>query len=101
LYLFFNILWGLNYDRQGIGKQMGLQPAKYTQAELDTLATELVARVNAARRQMDTVSAYPPRQVIYDVAADAYNRLAVQHPYFYYFAAIRIAPSRRMTSPFK
>lgn len=24
-----------------------------------------------------------------------------KHPYFYYFAAIRIAPSKRMTSPFK
>jgi hypothetical protein len=46
VYVFFNLLWGLNYNRSGIAKQLGLNVKQYTLADLDTLATVLENRIN-------------------------------------------------------
>jgi hypothetical protein len=46
VYVFFNLLWGLNYNRRGIAQQMGLTVKKYSLADLDTLTTVLQLRLN-------------------------------------------------------
>jgi hypothetical protein len=46
IYLIFNICWGLNYNRQGVARQLGLQVAPYTVQDLDTLTTVLLHRLN-------------------------------------------------------
>lgn len=46
LYVFFNLLWGLNYNRLGIARQLDLRVRSYTLADLDTVTRVIQARVN-------------------------------------------------------
>jgi hypothetical protein len=52
IYLIFNILWGLNYDRLPIAKQMHLEARQYSKEELQNLVGLLVVRMNG----IDSVS---------------------------------------------
>jgi hypothetical protein len=46
VYVFFNLLWGLNYNRRGIAQQLGLQVKQYSLPDLDTLTTVIQQRLN-------------------------------------------------------
>src|SRR6476661_3547336 len=46
VYVFFNLLWGLNYNRRGIANQLKLNVKQYSLADLDTLTTVIQSRVN-------------------------------------------------------
>jgi len=46
VYVLFNGLWGLNYDRLGIADQLQLQVRPYSTAELHRLTSLLVAQLN-------------------------------------------------------
>jgi len=46
IYVFFNLLWGLNYNRQGIAHQLNLEVKKYTLQDLDTITSLMQNRVN-------------------------------------------------------
>src|SRR5207249_1418797 len=41
VYVFFYLLWGLNYSRKGIARQLDLKMSTYTLTELDTLTNVL------------------------------------------------------------
>jgi hypothetical protein len=47
VYVFFNLLWGLNYNRLGISQQLGIEVKRYTAADLDTLTNALQIKLNA------------------------------------------------------
>ena len=46
IYISFNILWGLNYDRIPLAKQMQLEEKVYSKEELKTLVDLLITRLN-------------------------------------------------------
>ena len=46
IYVAFNLLWGINYNRQGISEQLGLKIEKYTTQDLKKITTILVQKVN-------------------------------------------------------
>ena len=46
VYVFFNLFWGLNYNRKGIAQQLGLEVKQYSLADLDTLTTVIQTGVN-------------------------------------------------------
>lgn len=46
IYLVFNLLWGLNYNRQGIAMQLKLEVRPYSVEDLDTITTALQQRLN-------------------------------------------------------
>src|SRR5437762_3780214 len=46
VYIFFYLLWGLNYSRKGIAQQLNLKMSAYTLSELDTLTNVLQQRLN-------------------------------------------------------
>lgn len=48
IYIFFNVLWGINYNRKGIASQLGLRVGKYSVTELKTLNGVLLQKVNAS-----------------------------------------------------
>lgn len=48
IYIIFNVLWGINYNRKGIASQLGLTVEKYTVNELKTLNGILLRKVNAS-----------------------------------------------------
>lgn len=49
IYILFNGLWGLNYNRMGIARQAGLTVSNYDTREVDTLVVTLAERLNQLR----------------------------------------------------
>src|SRR4029078_1841407 len=59
VYIVFNVFWGLNYDRQGIAQQFGLNTAHYTPADLYELTSALQQRLNFYASKVDSVKRLP------------------------------------------
>jgi hypothetical protein len=94
VYLVFNLFWGLNYDRQGIAAQLGLQTATYDSTDLLDLNRILIERVNFYAAQIDTAerpaidrSAYLFREAVKDF------RLAEKEFPFLQYAPPSLKPS--------
>lgn len=49
IYISFNILWGVNYNRQGIASQLGLKMETYSQEQLKKVNEVLVEKVNTTK----------------------------------------------------
>ena len=85
VYVLFNLLWGLNYDRLGIADQLKLQVLPYHTADLDQLTGLIVKELNS----YDTVARvdrFRLNQVSF-LRADvvqAYDSLAIAAPQFAY-----------------
>lgn len=47
IYILFNLLWGLNYNRLGIAHQAGVTVEPYSTVELDSLVSKLVVRLDS------------------------------------------------------
>jgi len=48
VYVYFNLSWGLNYDRRGIAYQLQLDVQPYSTNDLDTLLHQVVRQINDA-----------------------------------------------------
>ncbi|WP_256007368.1 DUF3810 domain-containing protein [Pedobacter deserti] len=81
LYLLFKLLWGLNYSRPQIHKQLGITNDKYTTAQLVQLGSFFIGRLNS----LDHVEnrRYNINE-LRDIASAAYRRLENQYPLFRY-----------------
>ncbi len=86
VYVFFNLFWGLNYNRRGIAGQLGLDVKKYSMADLDTLTRVLQQRMNgyaelSGRDQRKWVN----RKVkLFDAAVQAYDAADSVYPFLHY-----------------
>jgi hypothetical protein len=85
VYVLFNLLWGLNYDRLGIADQLQLQVLPYHTEDLDRLTGLIVRELNA----LDTVARSNRNQLgrasfLRADAVEAYDSLAVAEPQFAY-----------------
>lgn len=56
IYVVFNVFWGLNYNRQGIASQLGLEVQRYSPAELHDLTGLLQQKLNFYAAAVDTVN---------------------------------------------
>lgn len=86
VYVFFNLLWGLNYNRRGVAHQLGLDVKEYNLADLDTLTTVLQERVNAyaafvTEAQRDS---FDKKSKLFNTAKDAFNEAALKYPFLRY-----------------
>lgn len=86
VYVFFNLLWGLNYNRKGIAYQLGLNVKEYSVADLDTLTTVLQKRLNeyavfATEAQRDS---FNNKTRLFNTATDAYQVLGNKYPFLNY-----------------
>jgi hypothetical protein len=85
VYIAFNTLWGLNYDRKGIADQLQLQVRPYSNDELAGLLQVIVSKMN----ELDSVSrehraALDTHRHLFDGAIQSYDSLAAQDPRFAY-----------------
>ena len=69
IYVSFNLLWGLNYNRRGIAHQLQLEVKPYTADDLDTLCHALQAKLNYYAKQVDTIN----RKQYFGKPANVYN----------------------------
>jgi hypothetical protein len=85
VYVVFNILWGLNYDRRGVAWQLGLNVERYSKDDLVHVMQEIVERLNAldaeAHANRATLKSKPH---LFKHAIDAYGKLSASEPAFEY-----------------
>lgn len=87
VYVTFNLLWGLNYNRNGIAHQLRLEVKPYTTDELDTLCRSLQNKLNYYAAKTDTVQREKyfskPRHV-FETARQAYQRADGKYSFLNY-----------------
>ena len=86
MYVFFNLLWGLNYNRQGIAYQLQLNVKEYSLADLDTLTTVLQNRLNyyagfVTEAQRDS---FNRKNRLFTSACDAYDAVEKKYSFLKY-----------------
>jgi hypothetical protein len=85
IYILFNLLWGINYNRRGIASQIGLAMESYTVADVKTLNTVLIQKVNNSKK---ILLEREPRKLksreIFDRANAAYEQANTRYPFLYY-----------------
>lgn len=85
LYIFFKLLWGLNYDREGIAYQLYLQPKPYTVEEITELTNQLIDSLNATRKLIpDSILPQPSIEKIKTEALQNYGNLSKDHSFLAY-----------------
>jgi Protein of unknown function (DUF3810) len=85
VYVLFNGLWGLNYNRQGISTQLELKIERYTTQDLVNVMDQLVVRLNAldSSAHLNRISIRRKRN-LFEGAQLAYDSLTQQRPEFEY-----------------
>jgi len=86
IYLLFNVLWGLNYDRQGIAHVMGLQVEKYETEDVQQLTTALHQQLNyyafhTTKGQRELLNS---NKNIYTLSIASYKSAARRYPFLTY-----------------
>lgn len=86
VYVFFNLLWGLNYNRRGIAHQLGLEVKEYSLADLDTLTTVIQNRVNHFALSVNEAQrdSFDKKKNLFAGAAEAYRIAAEKFPFLRY-----------------
>lgn len=93
VYVLFNVVWGLNYNRIGIAKQLQLTRAKVMHADLINVMQQIVYRINAldSSAKEDRVSLSRKRN-LFTGSVLSYKAFARQNPLFRY-TYVSVKPS--------
>ncbi|MEO5563181.1 MAG: DUF3810 domain-containing protein [Chitinophagaceae bacterium] len=94
VYVCFNLLWGLNYNRKGISAQLGLQVKKYSLEELTTLTFTLQNRLNeyATRVTEQQRDSFNNKKRLFHESSEAYAYASKQYSFLEY-TPVSIKPS--------
>jgi hypothetical protein len=86
IYIIFNLFWGLNYNRQGIAMQLGLQVEKYDRSDMLAVTEVLLQRVNQHASILDTTqrSKLDRSAVLFENAINDFSQAARQFPFLRY-----------------
>ncbi len=85
IYISFNLLWGINYNRVGIAKQLGLKMEKYSTTDLKKLNEMLVEKVNASKQLIvDAKMGYPSKKELFSRINRAYQQAETVYPFLHY-----------------
>ncbi len=88
IYILFNSLWGINYNRLGIASQLGLSMEKYSVNDLKTLNGVLLQKVNESNGLL--LQKPVPEMTsseIFNKAMLAYREVNKQYPFLNYHPA--------------
>jgi hypothetical protein len=85
VYVAFNLLWGLNYNRRGIDYQLKLDSLNYTDKDLKDVAMLISFKMN----ELQPVSArhrrtFKKKKTLFSTAVSAYKNLNKQTPFIEY-----------------
>ena len=85
IYIFFYILWGLNYSRLGMAQQLDLNMQdEYTTEELVSLTSELIQKTNAFRKDIQYKSIDTSFHTLKQQAIRAYVNTSEELPFLAY-----------------
>ena len=84
-YIVFNAFWGINYNRIGIGEQLGITISKYSTDELKAINLDLLARVNESKTAcLQLADTTLTTAGIFSQAVVSYHQIANRLPYLNY-----------------
>lgn len=85
VYVSFNLLWGINYNRLGIAKQLNLQLEKYSTADLQRMNELLAEKTNESKIRLQHGSVnYPSKKELFLKIHAAYKQAAAVYPFLHY-----------------
>lgn len=84
IYVIFNTLWGLNYNRQGIASQLGIDMKPYSKEELVKIDSMLLENVNAYKAAMMGKGNGFDKGNNFKLAIEAYDNIAEKYPFLKY-----------------
>jgi hypothetical protein len=85
IYILFNALWGLNYNRYGIDYQLKIESSDYNDSDLLNVTRALSERLNALQSySLNTRAALRKKKTLFKGAVDSYSRLAAGNSIFKY-----------------
>ena len=86
IYIIFNIFWGLNYNRQGIAHQLGLNVQKYSAADVLELTSALQPQLNFYAAQVDSLKrlALNNNKILFGEGIAAYRKISQQYAFLNY-----------------
>lgn len=74
IYLVFNIFWGLNYNRKGVGSQLQLSEMRYDTTDVLMLQDILLKKVNETKTVLlNQNTFYPGKKELFERAKRSYN----------------------------
>lgn len=85
IYIVFNILWGLNYNRKGIGWQLHLSEVVYDTSNLKLIQELLLQKVNETKRVLlNKKKLYPDDKNLFYRAKQCYIAAEEKYPFLHY-----------------
>lgn len=85
VYVAFNLLWGLNYNRRGVAYQLQLDPFTYDTSDLRLVTSEVAAKLNELHQaSLATRQPLRTKRTLFRGATAAYQQLSLQDPRFQY-----------------
>lgn len=85
IYISFNLLWGLNYNRVGMDRQLGLDLFSYTTADLEEVTGVLAHQLNQLQpASLPGRAALEKKRNLFRGAIAAFGGLSATRPHFEY-----------------
>ena len=89
LYVLFELVWGLNYQKNSPAMDFGLQvPSQYTEAQMDSLSLSYIGQLNETRVKLDSQTPNEQSRPLLDSvitrAIKAYRLAAIHYPFLEY-----------------
>ncbi|UAY51341.1 DUF3810 domain-containing protein [Ferruginibacter albus] len=85
IYIIFNVLWGINYNRLGIAYQLGLDTKRYTAKDLAAVDSLLLQKVNENKSTLIQIHQTEiNKKEIFKRSDEAYKNAAIQFPFLTY-----------------
>ncbi|HUR11437.1 MAG TPA: DUF3810 domain-containing protein [Flavitalea sp.] len=91
IYVLFNFLWGLNYNRMGIASQLQIEPRKYSKEELVTVVQLIINKLNTLEEASHaTLPELKKKRLLFENAISAFSTLSKEDGSFTYsFPAVK------------
>jgi hypothetical protein len=85
LYILFNALWGINYNRKGIAYQLNLKMDKYSLDDLKNINGLLISKVNASKQSLiNSKTTYPSYTQMFLKVEENYALIDSVYPFLQY-----------------
>ena len=85
VYVLFNGLWGLNYNREGVAQQMQLEMKTYTNDELKTAVGKIIERLNETHASaLRDRERFTKKSLLFGEAYQSYQLAEQRHPFLRY-----------------
>lgn len=82
IYIVFNLLWGINYNRKGIASQLQLKLEKYQPGDVKAINALLVARTNSCKQALvNDQFSYPSNRQLFAHIDSVYSQAKKTYPF--------------------